>query len=292
MSRASNDNLTIESYVPPLTVFQISKIMEVLNTCQVLWKFGGVCLPASATTKDIYIGLLANVIILSHTATFSAMNLFYIITGMDIIDVSKLIFAIFQFMVFLNIFGSYLSVVLVKRKIGQMVDSLQQLVNLSEHLNVVYHSNSNRIELKLKMKCLLFVWFAGLKIHRVRTMYVDAERRAHIFTTYVVFTNMIFYCVAFTIIAIVASIRYFFYGVIFDVTQWYCIKYVFLSTTTTIIPTFAFTSIRIMNNFTIIEFWFCFVELHTIRQRLPDTWLTTFKAWHRTFRFLWHFFAL
>lgn len=106
--------------------------MKVLESCQVLWKIGGVCLAASATTKDVYISVLANVLIFGNMASFFAMVFAF---AMIIDDVKKFFYAILQFLVLFNMLATYLSVIFVKRDIGQMVNSLQQLIDESEPLN-------------------------------------------------------------------------------------------------------------------------------------------------------------
>lgn len=85
-------------------------------------------------------------------------------------------------------------------------------------------------------------------------MYDIAERRAHFLTKYGTLTNMVVYCVAFTLFTMLSIVRYFDHGV-FDVTQWFSIKYVLLT----------FTS-RLKNDSFPNEYFF-FQELHTIRQR-------------------------
>lgn len=114
---------------------QFSNEMKVLESCQVLWRVGGVCLSASATTTDVYISVLANVLICANMVSFFAMVFAY---AMDIDDVKRFFYAILQFLVLFNIIGTYLSVIFVKRDIGQMVDSLQQLIDESERLSPLH----------------------------------------------------------------------------------------------------------------------------------------------------------
>lgn len=109
--------------------------MKVLESCQVLWRVGGVCLSASATTKDVYISVLANVLICGNMVSFFAMVFAY---AMVIDDVKRFFYAILQFLVLFNIIATYLSVIFVKRDIGQMVDSLQQLIDDSESLSPLH----------------------------------------------------------------------------------------------------------------------------------------------------------
>lgn len=92
-------------------------------------------MPTSAAARDIYISLLLNGIIFSEILSFSAM---FIAFAMSAIDVETFVFAILQFLVSANLIGSYVPIVIVKRKIGQMTESIQQLVNESEYFVVEF----------------------------------------------------------------------------------------------------------------------------------------------------------
>lgn len=106
--------------------------MKALKTCQVLWIFGGVSLSESASTKAIFVSLLLNVISLANLLTNTAMIIPYLISNADTIGKDKSFYLIYQFLGFMNGIVTYTSTSLVKRKVGKMVDSLQQLVQQSE----------------------------------------------------------------------------------------------------------------------------------------------------------------
>lgn len=106
--------------------------MKVLKSCQVLWKFGGVCLPESASKKDIYVSLLINVILLANMISTDVMIFSYITTEVDDIGKDKWLYSIYQLLAILSVTGTYISTSLVKRNVGKMVDSLQQVVEKSE----------------------------------------------------------------------------------------------------------------------------------------------------------------
>lgn len=104
-----------------------------MESCQVLWKCGGVYLSACTTTRDICISLLLNGITIANFLSFGAMFIAFAISSDD---VKLIVYAILQFLVSANFIGSYVPIVIVKGKIRQLTESLQRLVNESELIHL------------------------------------------------------------------------------------------------------------------------------------------------------------
>lgn len=105
--------------------------MKILRFSIKLWKFCGVYLTSSSTTLDYYLSLISIFALTSANLLFFWLSFTNYLSEKDTVDKSQLFYNFTQMFGVITALSPYISAVLVRWKIGDMIELMQQVVEKS-----------------------------------------------------------------------------------------------------------------------------------------------------------------
>lgn len=105
--------------------------MKILKLSVRLWQVCGIYLPVSSTAMEYFSSILSVFVILCGLQAFFWLSIAYVMAERHKIDTANLFYPLTQICAISAVFGPYVSTVFARRKFGEMVELLQQVVNES-----------------------------------------------------------------------------------------------------------------------------------------------------------------
>lgn len=107
--------------------------MEILKNSTRFWKFCGVYLPTSSSTKEYCLSIVSVLVLLGGLQAAYWLSFAYIITEQGKVDTVSLFYVVLQISSTSAVFGPYVSALFVRGSLGELVEQLKYVVDESKY---------------------------------------------------------------------------------------------------------------------------------------------------------------